>query len=211
MRRPEFSVEELNEHTLEVRTDNASMARHLTQRLSKDNLWTEVVPGLSSVAVMYNPLRVSPDTAVSVLEKQLATLGNTPEENSGPIITIPVRYGGEEGPDLAALATMNNLSTDHLIEQHCSTPHTVEVMGFLPGFAYMSGLPKELIAERLSTPRLRVPKGSVGIANGHSGVYSLPGAGGWPLIGRTDLSLFQDDENNPFLLAPGQRVRFVPQ
>jgi len=207
----DFLVEELSEHAFEVKTDNAVVARYLAQRLSHENLWTEVVPCLSSVAVMYNPFKTSPTTALSALQEQVMTVSNTPEEDSGPVITIPVRYGSEDGPDLTVLAAENSLSTDQLIRRHCEALHTVEAMGFLPGFAYISGLPKELRAERLSTPRLRVPQGSVGIANGHSGVYSVSGAGGWPLIGRTDLSLFQDDENKPFLLAPGQRIRFVPQ
>jgi 5-oxoprolinase (ATP-hydrolysing) subunit B len=126
-------------------------------------------------------------------------------------LTIPVRYGGDEGPDLPAVAQECRCHADAVIEMHASARYVVAFVGFLPGFAYLDGLPEPLQLPRLDRPRTHVPAGSVSIAGRYSAVYPLDSPGGWHLIGRTPLRMF-DPVREPFaLLAPGDVVRFVPQ
>ena len=125
-------------------------------------------------------------------------------------IEIPVRYGGEDGPDLEAVAAAHDLRPADVAELHAAAVHTVLFLGFAPGFAYLGGLPEQLVTPRRATPRERVPAGSVAIAGEHSGVYPRSMPGGWNLIGRTDQALFDAGREPPSLLAPGALVRFVP-
>jgi KipI family sensor histidine kinase inhibitor len=128
----------------------------------------------------------------------------------GHLVEIPVRYGGTYGPDLVDVAAHSGLSIEAVIELHVQPVYTVAMLGFAPGFAYLLGLPETLATPRLATPRLRVPPGSVGIADAQTGVYALKTPGGWRIIGRTDLALFDPARESPFTLQAGDRVRFIP-
>ncbi|MCX7966772.1 MAG: 5-oxoprolinase subunit PxpB [Syntrophorhabdaceae bacterium] len=123
---------------------------------------------------------------------------------------IPVKYGGEEGPDLSFVASHTGLTEDEVIKIHSSTVYTVFTIGFMPGFPYLGTVDKRLFSPRLTTPRTKVPEGSVGIAQLQTGIYPFESPGGWQIIGRTHIKLF-DYRKPPYsLLQIGDRVKFVP-
>lgn len=124
-------------------------------------------------------------------------------------LDVPVCYGGEFGPDLADVAAHAGLPEDEVIERHLAGDYRVAMLGFAPGFPYLLGLDPRLAMPRLDTPRTRVAAGSVGIAAAQAGVYPREGPGGWRLLGRTPLTLFDPVRTSPSLLVPGQRLRFV--
>ncbi len=125
-------------------------------------------------------------------------------------VEIPVCYGGEFGPDLAEVCAMHGMTPAQAIELHASAEYRVYFLGFVPGFAYLGELPKDLVTARLATPRKRVPAGSVGIAGNQTGVYPFATPGGWRLIGRTPLKMFRADRDGLSLLSIGDGVRFTP-
>ena len=126
------------------------------------------------------------------------------------VVEIPVRYGGEDGPDLPSLADWARCSPEEVIERHSSRIYRVYMLGFVPGFAYMGRVDARIAAPRRRVPRDRVPAGSVGIAGEQTGVYPIVTPGGWQLIGRTDTVMFDAARPRPSLLQPGDEVRFVP-
>jgi KipI family sensor histidine kinase inhibitor len=129
--------------------------------------------------------------------------------SAGRSVEIPVRYGGEDGPDLAAVAAHARLDEDAVIVRHCAVEYRVAMLGFSPGFPYLLGLDPRLAMPRLDTPRTRVAAGSIGIGGAQTGIYPQAGPGGWRIIGRTALALFDPLHDPPTLLAPGDRVRFI--
>ncbi len=174
---------------------------------------TETVPSYRSLLVMYDPARVNTFELQKVLLKaakenagEITNLRNVPENH---IIEIPVRYGDEWGPDIADVASHNNLSIETVIHTHTEPTYQVAMLGFAPGFTYLLGLPPELHTPRLPTPRVHVPPGSVGIAGSQTGLYALDTPGGWRIIGRTTLTLFDPESDPPFLLSAGDRIRFT--
>lgn len=129
-------------------------------------------------------------------------------ETDGRPIEIPVRYNGEDLPDLARHA---GLSVDETIHLHSQAVYRVALLGFAPGFPYLQGLDARLHKPRRAQPRAHIPVGSVAIGGSHTGIYSIPSPGGWNIIGQTDVRLFDpENEEAPFLLRPGDRVRFLP-
>ncbi|GEM_PF-65723 len=140
-------------------------------------------------------------------------LGDWADQEEGEasrLVLIPVCYGGAEGPDLEEAAQRAGLSAADYVELHSSTDYTVAMMGFMPGFPYLVGLPPQLAQPRRSEPRTRVPAGSVAVAAEQTGIYPVDAPGGWQLIGRTPLKLFDALAEDPALLRTGDRVRFVP-
>jgi inhibitor of KinA len=126
------------------------------------------------------------------------------------LVEIPVCYGGEHGPDLKDVAELHRMTTDRTTELHASVTYIVYFLGFVPGFAYLGDVAEDLVTPRLATPRRSVPAGSVGIAGRQTGVYPVSTPGGWRLLGRTPVKLFQPERAEMSLLAIGDRVRFVP-
>jgi KipI family sensor histidine kinase inhibitor len=124
----------------------------------------------------------------------------------GPVVEVPTRY---DGPDLDTVARLWQMTTDEVVRTHTGTGMVVAFCGFAPGFAYCTGLPERLSVPRLDTPRTRVPVGSVGLAGSFTGVYPTASPGGWQLLGRTDLTLWDSSRAEPATLSPGTRVRFV--
>ncbi len=169
----------------------------------------ETVPTYRSLLVMYDPQVSQADAMRAALTDALSMLA-TADLPAGRLVEIPVRYGGESGPDLADVATHCGMTAQAVIELHAQPVYTVAMLGFAPGFAYLLGLPEALATPRLATPRLRVPPGSVGIAGAQTGVYALETPGGWRIIGRTNVRLFDPSREAPFFLHAGDRVRFVP-
>jgi inhibitor of KinA len=167
-----------------------------------------VHPAYCSVLIDFDALKISHDELKALLRGHLARLDeiDVPEAR---LVEIPVCYGGEFGPDLNDVAGVHNLTSDQLIELHSSAIYTVYFLGFVPGFAYLGGLPERLATPRLATPRRSVPRGSVGIAGGQTGIYPFAIPGGWNLIGRTPLDMFRADRVEMSLLAIGDQVRFT--
>jgi len=166
------------------------------------------VPGYISLLVLYDPLVVDLVEVKCWLEERMQNYPET-EIQTPKSVEIPVRYGGEEGPDLAYVAEFHNIPPSEVIRRHMSKVYRVGMMGFTPGFAYLVGLDSSLATPRLATPRTIIPAGSIGIAGGQTGVYPLASPGGWQLIGRTDCTLFDPHHEPHFLLSPGDEVRFV--
>jgi KipI family sensor histidine kinase inhibitor len=168
----------------------------------------EAVPGYASVLVHYDPLALTYPEVEAWLQASLSEAG---EQAAQPrLVEIPVRYGGEDGPDLAFVAGHSHLAPEEVVRRHTARDYPVYMMGFTPGFPYLGGLDPSIAAPRLPTPRSRVPGGSVGIAGEQTGVYPLDSPGGWRIIGRTPLRLFDPHRDPPFLLEPGDLVRFAP-
>ncbi len=169
----------------------------------------EVVPSYRAVMVEYDPFLMDYAHMAEMLTNLAQKAGAQPVE-SGREVELPVCYGGSFGPDLETVATHNGLDAEEVIEIHSAGIYPVYMMGFSPGFPYLGGMDKRIATPRLSTPRTGIPAGSVGIAGSQTGVYPLASPGGWQLIGRTPLKLFDPTAPQPFLLAVGDVVRFVP-
>jgi KipI family sensor histidine kinase inhibitor len=162
-----------------------------------------VVPGLSSLLVRYDP----DQTDGSALSDRLHALvgGPPPVAVAGRARSIPVRY---DGADLAETARLVGIEVDEYVGRHASLELTVLFLGFAPGFPYLGELPADLEVSRLATPRTSTPAGSVAVAGRLTGVYTTDSPGGWRVIGRTPIRLFDPDREPPAYLAPGDRVRF---
>ncbi|MBS0487464.1 MAG: 5-oxoprolinase subunit PxpB [Proteobacteria bacterium] len=176
---------------------------------------TDIVPAYASVCVRYEPGAWIGADAQSPFDRLAVRLGAL-VENAQPVapidaglIEIPVSYGGEFGPDLDDVAAHAGLMREAVIDLHGSAEYRVAMLGFTPGFAYLLGLPDALHMPRRATPRTRVPAGSVAIGGAQTGVYPRETPGGWHLIGRTPLNLFDPARDPPALLKPGMRVKFV--
>ena len=167
----------------------------------------EWVPSYAAVTVHYDPLTTDYETLCAAL-RSLET--GAAARDAGALVVLPVCYGGEYGPDLAAVAAHCGLSEAEVIARHSGREYPVYLLGFMPGFPYLGGMDEALAAPRLKTPRTAIPAGSVGIAGKQTGVYPLVSPGGWQLIGRTPLRLFDVRRTPPTLLAAGMRVRFEP-
>lgn len=168
----------------------------------------DVVPTYRSVTIHVDPLRLD----VTSLKDRLHQLSwaNAHKVSSGKLHRIPVLYGGEWGPDVDDLARFANLSVTDVIRLHSSVLYRVYMLGFSPGFPYLGMVPEPLTMPRLASPRPMVPAGSVGIAGVQTGIYPTSTPGGWRLIGRTPVALYRPTSSTPFLLRPGDRVRFAP-
>ena len=125
------------------------------------------------------------------------------------IIEVPVLYGGEYGPDIENIASHNNLSVEEVIKIHTSGEYLVYMLGFTPGFPYLGGMDKRIATPRLTTPRTKIPAGSVGIAGEQTGLYPIESPGGWQLLGRTPLNFFDPMKENPFIVTSGQYIKFT--
>jgi KipI family sensor histidine kinase inhibitor len=167
----------------------------------------DVVPTYRSVAVHFDPLLIDIETVRDALTRAADA---APASSEGRTVVIPVQYGGDMGPDLREVAAFAGVSADEVVARHAGTRYRVFMLGFLPGFAYMGTVDETIAMPRHTTPRLKVPGGSVGIAGRQTGIYPRDSPGGWRLIGRTPVSLFNPHRVPAALLAPGDTVRFVP-
>lgn len=171
---------------------------------------TSIIAAFESLAVRYDPSIIDGHIIRTWIESSLNHSASA-RGGVGEYHEIPVHYGGQHGPDLEAVAKSIGKSVEQIISLHCSQEYTVAMIGFAPGFPYLTGLHPDLQLPRLTTPRNRVPAGSVAIAGEQSGIYSCDSPGGWHILGRTTLNLFDPcREGNPSLLKPGDRITFVP-
>jgi inhibitor of KinA len=168
----------------------------------------DVVPTFRSVAVYFDPLK----TDLTALGARLDEEARQPSEDSAAAaaVRIPVTYGGASGPDLADLARVTGLSEAEVVAIHAGRTYRVFMLGFVPGFAYLGTVDPRIAVPRRSTPRIRVPAGSVGIAGEQTGIYPSETPGGWQLVGRTAVKPFDPARDDPFLLKAGDSVRFYP-
>ncbi len=170
---------------------------------------TDVIPAYASLLIVFDPLKCTHDLLQTLIE-QWAQQGERSFPRTCRLVEVPVIYGGDFGPDLNFVAGHCGLSVDEVIRIHSQTEYSVFMMGFSPGFPYLGGMNPAIAAPRLQTPRPKVPAGSVGIAGQQTGIYPSESPGGWRLIGWTPLKLFDPEGEPPFLLEPGDRVRFCP-
>jgi len=167
----------------------------------------ETVPTYRSIMVHYDPYIVSYDKLVEQLKAVLGKISDIvipPAE----VLEIPVLYGGEAGPDIENVAAHNNKTVEEVIAIHTSTEYLIYMLGFTPGFTYLGGMSNEIATPRLKTPRVLIPAGSVGIANAQTGVYPIDSPGGWQLIGRTPVKMYDPDRDEPILPQAGQFIKF---
>jgi KipI family sensor histidine kinase inhibitor len=195
-----------------VESFDASVNAHalaLSTHLRALDRFTEIVPGYSSLLVEFDPVRLSLEDAKYLIDRELPLAPQTIPD--GPLHDIPVHYGGKHGPDMSKICESSGLSEADVIALHAESTYRVCMIGFIPGFAFLSEVPSVLAHPRHATPRANVPAGSVGIAGWQTGIYGLDSPGGWQIIGRTERSLFDMRRDAPFLVQAGDRIRFVPK
>jgi inhibitor of KinA len=167
----------------------------------------DVVVGYCSVTVYFDPLHVDGDALATDL-RRLALYPDDGLVAEGKLVDVDVCYGGEFGPDLADVAALAGATQEEVVALHVAPTYRVYVVGFVPGFPYMASVDARLALPRRTTPRTRVPAGSVAIAAGQTGIYPMETPGGWHLIGRTHVKPYDHSRGEPFLFKPGDRVRF---
>lgn len=167
----------------------------------------DVVPTYRSVAIYFDPLRTSSDALVDTIHQEAARGPAALADATAPL-RIPVCYGGDCGPDLGAVAAFAHATEADVIRVHTSVMYRVFMLGFVPGFAYLGIVDSQIAMPRHPAPRVRVPRGSVGIAGVQTGIYPAETPGGWQLIGRTPIKPFDADRAEPFLMKPGDVVQF---
>jgi KipI family sensor histidine kinase inhibitor len=187
-----------------------ALARAVSLRLGA--LVREVVPSYASLLVVFDPLRIDRarlEARVAALARDVDGVHARPPRR---VVELPVCYGGELGPDLDEVARATGLPPAEVIARHAAPTYRVHFLGFTPGFPYLGGMDPRLTCPRLPTPRLRVPAGSVAVGGAQTGVYPVESPGGWRILGRTPLRLFDPTPGarRPFLVAAGDGLRFVP-
>lgn len=208
-----WQITPAGDRALLVAIGNVIEPQLLSQVLALDRALNHAPPaGLLSTVPAYASLLCRYDPAVTEadkLERQIRALEGTllPDLPRGPLVDVPTRY---DGPDLAEVAQKTSLTPAQVIDLHAGREYLVYCVGFAPGFTYCGELPEALALPRLASPRRQVPAGSVGIAGRQTGIYAVDSPGGWRLIGRTTIALFDPATNPPVRFKPGDRLRFVP-
>lgn len=169
----------------------------------------ELVPTFCSLMVTYDPCTIGYEDLAARVQGKLRNL-NTVENGVKRIVVIPVCYGGEYGPDLGTVAQHAGLSPDEVVALHSGRDYLIDMLGFLPGFAYLGGLDGRLHTPRLAEPRTSIPAGSVGIGGAQTGIYPLASPGGWQIIGRSPVRPYDPDRAEPILYSAGEYLRFLP-
>jgi inhibitor of KinA len=168
----------------------------------------EVVPTYRSLLIYFDPLAITRRQLADKVRSLVADAGAGQAETTARVIEIPVAYGGEHGPDLDFVAGHTGLSSEEVVAIHTSVPYLVYMLGFTPGFPYLGGMSERIAAPRLEQPRTAIPGGSVGIAGTQTGIYPVASPGGWRIIGRTPVKLFDSGAAEPFLFAAGDYLQF---
>ena len=167
----------------------------------------ETVPTYRSLLVHYKPEVIGYKAITEKFKSLMGTLDNI-EIPPPTVIEIPVLYGGEMGPDIENVASHNGKTVEEVIKIHTSQEYLIYMIGFIAGFPYLGGMSREIAAPRLKSPRVKIDGGSVGIAGEQTGIYPVASPGGWQLIGRTPLKLYDADREKPVLLEAGQYIKF---
>ena len=217
MREPQPELLDASDHSLLVRlAGEISPAAHRRVKAAFAALAAQPLPGVTnlhpayaSVLLSYDPASVDREELRALVAERLDA-GADEEPVEPPLVEVPVVYGGEAGPDLESVARHCGLTAAEAVRRHAAGECFVHFVGFSPGFPYLGGMAPELATPRRATPRTLVPAGSVAIAGDQAGIYPLASPGGWNLVGRTPLRLFDPQRRPPALLAIGDRVRFTP-
>lgn len=170
----------------------------------------DLTPAYTTVLITFDAMTLVPEAAQQAVRLALSSIDTRARPMPGRRVEIPVCYDPRCAPDLEELAQFHSLSPHDVVASHSAQTYSVGYLGFTPGFAYLHGLPSHLATPRLATPRPRVPAGSVGIAGTQTGIYPSATPGGWRLIGRTPVRMFEPSRDRPARLAMGDSVRFVP-
>jgi KipI family sensor histidine kinase inhibitor len=183
-------------------------AQALADHLRGSGDWLECVAGIASCVAQFD---LAAMTAEQAEQRLLAALYSVPavRDRESELVEVPVCYGGDHGPDLEDVCRLLGMDRDAFIDVHAGNEYRVDMLGFTPGFAFIGGFEAARAVPRRPQPRVRLEPGSIGIVGGRTGIYTLPGPGGWQIVGRTPLRLFAADAEQPFRLRPGMRVRFV--
>lgn len=183
-------------------------AQALADHLRGSGDWIECVTGISSCVAQFD---LAAMTAEQAERQLLAALQSVPavRDAESELVEVPVRYGGGHGPDLKDVCDLLGMDRDAFVTAHTGREYRVDMLGFTPGFAFIGGFEAAREVPRRPQPRVRLEPGSIGIAGGRTGIYTLPGPGGWQIVGRTPLRLFDAGAEQPFRLRAGMRVRFV--
>lgn len=181
---------------------------------NRNNYWLDIIPAYTSVTIIYDvtKVRANASNAFSYIKQEIEQALHACDWNQqlpSRKVTIPVCYHSQLGLDIARMAEEKKTSESELINLHTQRTYRVFMIGFLPGFAYMGTVDKQLATQRLAQPRTNVPAGSVGVAGEQTGIYPLDSPGGWNIVGRTPLRLFEAQRTDPVLLQPGDVVQFV--
>lgn len=199
------------EYGNEISEDISSKVRSMMVALEINKIdgIVEIVPTYRSLMVHYNPLIIGYDKLVN----KLKSLENKLQDISLPepeVIEIPTVYGGEYGPDIGNVAKHNKITVEEVVKIHSSKEYLIYMLGFTPGFPYLGGMNGKIATPRLKSPRTKINKGSVGIAGSQTGIYPIDSPGGWQLIGKTPLKLYEPNREVPILLKAGNYIKFVP-
>jgi KipI family sensor histidine kinase inhibitor len=170
----------------------------------------DAIPTYRSILLNFDPLRISAEEIAGIVSGAMGEFSASPVSAGGEVVEIPVLYGGDTGPDLGFISGHTGLPPEEVIRLHSSAEYLIYMIGFTPGFPYLGGMPKEIATPRLPKPRTSIPAGSVGIAAGQTGIYPVESPGGWQLLGRTPVHIFNYEREPPFLLAAGNYLKFVP-
>lgn len=193
----------------EINDETSKLVRKLAEHIELKKLEgiEEVILGYSSLLIHYNPIKIAYKSVQLKLEEMIHAIDLTEKEQTN-LIEIPVLYGGEQGPDITDVARINHLTEEEVIEIHTAPIYMVNFLGFTPGFPFLSGLSNKIHTSRLRDPRTKIKAGSVGIGNNQTGIYPVSSPGGWRLIGHTPITLYNPKRERPFLLSPGDMVKF---
>ena len=203
-----FDLFLLGDDAAAIRPADRTGRHALARALRQTGEWTDVVVGKELVVVRFDPELVMPSSCLRRIMSWFESYQAKAMEASG-CVELHIDISADCGPDLPMLAERNGLSEAEFLDRIFASTLQVDMLGFMPGFAYVEGVDSTLQAERLSTPRQRIEAGSVGILSGQLGLYGLAGPGGWPVIGRLRETLFDPARHEPFLLQEGQKIHLV--
>ena len=195
----------------EISVDINKKIRKMMDDIKKENIdgIVELVPTYCSLLINYDVLKIDYNTLVEKLKTFLNNNFETAEGEEVTLVEIPTLYNDEVGPDLSYVAEHNKLSKEEVIKIHTGTDYLVYMLGFMPGFTYLGGMSEKIATPRLESPRLQIYPGSVGIAGKQTGMYPSMSPGGWRIIGRTPLKLYNPDSDTPVYISSGDYVRYV--
>ncbi len=199
------------EFSKEINEETNRKIRFLATEIERQGIRgvRESVPTFCSITVYFDPLVLSGQK----LQKKILNIIHAYKEGSAQkrrVFLIPVCYEGEYAPDMEDVCRLTGLTREEVIQIHSSTDYLIYMLGFLPGFPYLGGMDSRIEAPRLDTPRTTIPEGAVGIGGKQTGIYPLASPGGWRLIGRTPVKVYDPGRENPIVYKAGDYIRFFP-